>query len=328
MTHTGKIRWGIIGCGNVTEHKSGPAFQKATGSKLVAVMRRNRELAKDYAERHGVPKYYSDADELIRDPDVDAVYVATPPDTHKLYALKVAAAGKDCCVEKPMALNYAECIEMNESFARAGRSLFVAYYRRSLPRFAQVKQWLDERQIGDVRHVHWSFTRMPTEADLQHQPNWRTAPDQAGGGYFVDLASHGLDLFLHFFGNVENVRGVAANQQKLYEAEDAVSACWDFAGGATGSGFWNFGTGFNEDSVTIYGSEGKIGFPIFGDAVLELSNRCGRQALCVEHPEHIQFHHVQNMIRHLQGETKHPSTGQEAAQTSLFMDRILGIRPA
>jgi 1,5-anhydro-D-fructose reductase (1,5-anhydro-D-mannitol-forming) len=317
------VRWGIIGCGNVTEHKSGPAFQKAAGSELIAVMRRNRALARDYAERHGVPKCYSDADELISDPEVDAVYVATPPDTHKLYALKVAEAGKHCCVEKPMALDYAECVDMVDAFARAERTLFVAYYRRSLPRFDQVGKWLAEGQIGKVRHVQWSFARRPTTADVERQANWRTVPAQAGGGYFVDLASHGLDLFLRWFGDVDLVRGVKMNQQDLYQAEDAVAACWSFASGATGSGFWNFGAGFNEDNVAIHGSKGKIELSIFGDTDLILTNGDGRQALRIEHPEHIQFCHVQNMIRHLNEEFVHPSTGREAMKTSLFMDRIL-----
>src|SRR5277367_2165196 len=97
------IRWGILGCGDVTEIKSGPGFQKATGSKLVAVMRRNGKLAEDYARRHGVARWYDDVDALIHDPEVDAVYIATPPGVHLEMALKVAAADKPAYVEKPMA---------------------------------------------------------------------------------------------------------------------------------------------------------------------------------------------------------------------------------
>jgi len=101
--HPKTIHWGIIGCGDVTELKSGPAFQKVPGSKLVAVMRRNADLARDYAKRHGVARWYSDASELINDPQVDAVYVATPPDSHALYAIQAMKAGKPVYVEKPMA---------------------------------------------------------------------------------------------------------------------------------------------------------------------------------------------------------------------------------
>jgi predicted dehydrogenase len=110
-----RIRWGIIGCGEVTEVKSGPALQNARGSELVAVMRRNGKLAKDYAHRHQVPKWYDNANALIHDQDVDAVYVATPPSSHKEHTLAAARAGKPVYVEKPMALNHAECREMIES---------------------------------------------------------------------------------------------------------------------------------------------------------------------------------------------------------------------
>jgi predicted dehydrogenase len=152
------IRWGIIGCGDVTEVKSGPGFKKSTGSKLVAVMRRNAALAEDYARRHDVPKWYSDADALINDPEVDAVYIATPPGSHLEYTLRVAAAGKPCHVEKPMARNTVECDAMVATFARARLPLFVAYYRRAQPRFLKVKSLLDEGALGQVTHIGYQFT--------------------------------------------------------------------------------------------------------------------------------------------------------------------------
>ena len=137
------VRWGIIGCGDVTEVKSGPGFQKARNSELVAVMRRNAKLAEDYAIRHGVSRWYDNADALIHDPGVDAVYIATPPDSHKDYALAVARAGKPAYVEKPMALNYSECLAMIQAFEQAGVPLFTAFYRRALPRFLKIKSMLD-----------------------------------------------------------------------------------------------------------------------------------------------------------------------------------------
>lgn len=111
------IRWGIIGCGNVTEVKSGPAYQKTEGFEVVAVMRRDAAKAEDYAKRHGISKYYTNADDLINDPKIDAVYIATPPDVHKYYGLKVATAGKICCIEKPLAPNYQDSLTIAEAFA-------------------------------------------------------------------------------------------------------------------------------------------------------------------------------------------------------------------
>ena len=125
------INWGIIGCGKVTELKSGPAFSKVEGSRLVAVMRRNAALAEDYAKRHNVPRFYSNADDLINDGEVNAVYVATPPGSHKEYAIKALKAGKPVYIEKPMALNYGECLAINEAGRKYNLPVFVAYYRRT-----------------------------------------------------------------------------------------------------------------------------------------------------------------------------------------------------
>merc|ERR1712048_931557 len=122
------IRWGIVGCGAVCERKSGPAFYKATGSELVAVSSRSMAKAEDYAKRHNVPRFYDDARSLINDPDVDAVYVATPPGSHKELALAVAKAGKPCLIEKPMARSFREAQLMVTEFERANLHLFVAYY--------------------------------------------------------------------------------------------------------------------------------------------------------------------------------------------------------
>ncbi len=189
-----KIRWGIIGCGDVTEVKSGPGFQKSEGSELIAVMRRNGKLAEDYARRHNVPKWYYDANKLINDPDVDAVYIATPPSTHKEYTIAVASAGKPVYVEKPMALNYHECTEMVEVCRKYNVPLFVAYYRRALPRFLKVKSLLEDNRIGEVRSVSIKFFQQTTNKDLSPD-NWRVDPSIAGCGYFCDLGSHMIDQF-------------------------------------------------------------------------------------------------------------------------------------
>jgi 1,5-anhydro-D-fructose reductase (1,5-anhydro-D-mannitol-forming) len=230
------VRWGMIGCGSVAERKSGPAFYKAPGSALVAVMGRRLEAVQDYAARHGIARVYTDVESLIADPQVDAVYIATPPDSHHAYSLLVAAAGKHCCVEKPMSLNAGQSLEMQQAFERAGLHLFVSYYRRSLPRFQQVRQWLQEGRIGEVRHLTWTLTKPPSEADRSGSDNWRTDPQIAGGGYFADLASHGFDLFQYLLGDIVEVAGFTARQAGLYAAEDAVSASWRFASGALGMG--------------------------------------------------------------------------------------------
>src|SRR3990170_2992673 len=253
------IRWGIIGCGDVTEVKSGPALQKADGSQLVAVMRRNGALARDYAERHGVARWYDDAQALIDDPEVDAVYIATPPYMHKAYTLAVARAGKPVYVEKPMALNAAECQEMIDACAVAGVPLFVAFYRRALPRFVKIKELVDSGVLGSLRYVEILLTQPDKPLADDEQP-WRVQPEVAGGGHFVDLASHTLDFLDYVLGPVKDVRGFVRNQGATYPAEDIVSGSFEFESGVLGSGLWSFTTFDAADQVMIVGSAGKLTF--------------------------------------------------------------------
>lgn len=318
------MRWGIIGCGDVTEVKSGPAYQQVEGFQIVAVMRRNLEKAKDYAKRHGVKKFYGDADALINDVDVDAVYIATPPDSHMHYALKVAAANKPCCIEKPLTPSYKDSRIIYEAFRDKDLPLFVAYYRRSMPRFERIKTWLENNEIGEVRHINWSLMKEPSEIDLSKAHNWRTDPIVAPGGYFDDLASHGLDLFTHFLGRISEVSGTSLNQQKLYGAKDAFAAHWLHESGITGTGSWNFGCEQNLDRAEIFGSKGTIAFSIFDDEPVVLIKNGEREEFFFENHKNIQFHHVDNMKRQLLGENyQHPSSGLTALHTSWVMSEIL-----
>lgn len=322
--NTAAVRWGVIGCGGVTEIKSVPAYQKTPGFEVAMVMGRSESKVADYAKRHGIPEWTTNADELIENPGVDAIYIATPPDSHKFYALKVAKHKKPCCIEKPMAPNYADSLEMVEAFAAAEVPLFVAYYRRSLPRFLKVKEWLDDKLIGEIRHIHWTKTKSPTPVDESGSYNWRTDKAIAPGGYFDDLASHGLDLFIYLLGDIKKAHGLAVNQQGLYSAADSICGNWLHENGITGEGYWNFGTHFREDKVEIHGSEGKITFAVLDEAPLVLENASGKKTLEIENPRHVQHFHVQNIHDHLKGLSKHPSTGTTGLQTSWVMDKILG----
>jgi predicted dehydrogenase len=316
----------MIGCGNVTEVKSGPAFSKIAGSKLVAVMRRDPEKAKDYARRHSVPKWYGDADQLIQDPEVNAIYVATPPDSHAEYAIKAAGAGKPVYVEKPMARTYAECQKMIAACKKAGVPLFVAYYRRRLPIFLKVKDLLDSRAIGAVRFATISLYHPPRSEDReQDKLPWRLKPDIAGGGYFYDLASHQLDLLDYFFGPIVSVKGLAANQAGWYPAEDIVSASFVFEGGAMGSGLWCFTLSDNlrKDRIEIFGSQGRIAFSTFDRVPIQLETVEGVKEFRLPFPEHIQQPLIQTVVEELQGRGKCPSTGITAARTNWVMEEVL-----
>ncbi|GJP32566.1 hypothetical protein CLOM_g17188 [Closterium sp. NIES-68] len=162
-----EVRWAIIGCGDVTEKKSGPALSLIPYSRLVMVMRRNGSLAQDYAERHKVARWSTSAEETINHPDVNAVYIATPHRYHAQYAMMAAQAGKPAYVEKPMGMSHVDSSAILSAFQRAKLPLFVAYYRRALPNFLRIKALLQSGAIGDVLSVQVVYHRPPNKYDYQ-----------------------------------------------------------------------------------------------------------------------------------------------------------------
>jgi len=314
------IGWGMIGCGDVTEVKSGPGFQKATGSRLNAVMRRQAALAADYARRHGVPRWYDHADALIADPEVDAVYIATPPETHAHYALLVAAGGKPAYVEKPMARHTPECSRMIEDFARTGQKLFVAYYRRCLPRFVTIKELLAAGALGrptGVRH-QWTEPRHREAAGA-----WRLDALMAGGGLFLDLGSHFLDLLDFLFGPLVHVAGTAANLASAHAVEDVVAMNFQTESGVPGTAAWNFASAVRGDTLEISGTEGRLTCSVFGNDPLRLETAAGVQSIDRPNPPHVQQPLIQTVVDDLLGRGICPSTGESARRASRVMDRVL-----
>lgn len=319
------IRWGILGCGDVTEVKSGPGFQKAQGSQLVAVMRRNAALAQDYARRHGVPKWYDDAQALIHDREVDAVYIATPPSSHREYTLAAARAGKPVYVEKPMALNAFECQEMVAACQAAGVPLFVAYYRRALPRFLKAKELVAGGAIGDVRFVEVLLTQ-PLQVPSSDQLPWRLRPEIAGGGLFVDLASHTLDFLDFALGPIRRACGFARNQAGAYPAEDIVSAAFEFESGVQAVGTWCFSSFQAADRLAFVGSQGKVTLSMFASEPVQLETPQGTEVFDLPNPPHVQQPLIQQVVDQLLGAGACVSTGESAARTSWVMDQVLRER--
>jgi 1,5-anhydro-D-fructose reductase (1,5-anhydro-D-mannitol-forming) len=317
------IRWGIIGCGDVTERKSGPAFQKVEGSELHAVMRRDGARAADYARRHGVPKWYDDADRIISDPDVDAVYIATPPGDHLHYALRVCAARKPAYVEKPMARNFAECQLMVDAFAAAKVPLFVAYYRRALARFAKAREIVYLGQIGQVTGVSYRFAgALNRGLDPKALP-WRVDAERAGGGHFLDLGCHTLDILDFILGPLGQVRGQAANVASLYAVEDSVVMRFATDSGAMGTAHWNFASAIGADEIVISGEKAELRMSTFGNEPVELHSPEGVERFDLPNPEHIQQPLIKTIVDELSGKGRCESTGISGSRTSAVMDAVL-----
>ncbi len=321
------IQWGFIGCGEATEKKSGPAFAQVKGSTVVAVMSRDKKKAQSYAERHGIAKWYTDAQELVDDSDVNAVYIATPPSSHATFAIMSMKAGKPVYIEKPMAASYEECARINRISEQTGIPCFVAYYRRYLPYFQKVKELLKQGEVGNVINVQIRFAQPPRALDYNtgNLP-WRVQPVISGGGYFYDLAPHQLDLLQDMFGVILEAQGYTSNRGGLYKAEDTLSACFKFENGLPGSGSWCFVAHESamEDRIEIIGDRGMLSFSVFTFEPISLHTERGTEIYDIPNPPFVQLPLIQSVVSHLRKEGICTCDNISATPTNWVMDKILG----
>jgi len=331
------LRWGLIGCGDVTEVKSGPALQHAEGSALVAVASRRPEAAADWARRHGLPRWHASVDDLLAAPDIDAVYIATHTDSHCDLTLRAAAAGKAVLVEKPMALDPAECQRMVNACRAAGVPLWVAYYRRALPRFLAIRQALAGEALGALRAVVVrQFRPLPSlERQASDAHRWRVDAARSGGGLFFEAACHGLDALDWLLGPLERVQGQAANQAGAWAPEDIVAGTWRHAGadedgpyrgtgrGVIGCGLWCHAAGVEEESTELIGSRGRLRWSVNRGSPLELTVDGQTQHLPIPDPPHVHQPLVQTIVHEWNGRGRCPSTGETALRTAQAMAQLL-----
>ena len=322
-----KINWGIIGCGDVTEVKSGPAFNKVKNSSLIAVMRRDAGKAADYARRHNVPKWYSDAGKLINDPDVNAIYVATPPSSHEEYTIASINAGKPVYVEKPMSVNAVSAARMANYAIEKNIKLVVAHYRRGHELFNKVKQLITGKAIGEARFVRSDIYKKPATKEEMDNPGraWRVDKNVAGGGLFNDLSPHQLDLMYYFFGEIEKVSGFAVNQTRQYEAEDMVSGNILFKSGVLFSGIWCFNVApeLEKDSCEIFGDKGKIEFSFFDNKPIKLTVGEKAEILTFDPLQHVQQPMIENVVKYFLDEGPNPCSGEEGVEIMKLIDQFI-----
>ena len=240
--------------------------------------------------------------------------------------MMAAKAGKAVYVEKPMARNYDECLDMILACREADVPLFVAYYRRALPHFLRVKEILNRGGIGTIRSVYINFNRSVREDEIHHPEKvWRIQPKISGGGHFYDLASHQLDLMDFLFGPIIEAKGKAQNKAGLYEPADTVSAEFIFQESVKGYGEWNFVAPESEikDEIIIMGDEGELHFSTFEHTQIKgISLSMGQIFEEFTLPYHIQEPLIGTIVAELRGEGKCPSTGVSAARTNRIMDIV------
>jgi predicted dehydrogenase len=323
-TINGIINWGIIGCGDVCEVKSGPAFNKVSNSKLVAVMRRDRAKAEDYATRHQVPRFYDNATALIQDKDVNAIYIATPPGSHESYTIEALKAGKPVYVEKPVTLNAASCERMISASHEYKNKVTVAHYRRGLSLFKKVRSLVHEGVIGNVRLIQLKVLQPPSSKIItQTEDNWRVRPEFSGGGLFHDLSPHQLDIMYWIFGEPQNVYGHSLNQAKQYNAPDLTTLEAIFDNNVYMTGVWAFNVAESaaDDTCEIIGDRGKLRFSFFRKSTLEVIREDGSETLEMDYPVNIQQPMIDAVTRFFRGEGPNPCALKEALVVMKMMDK-------
>lgn len=308
----GVVNWGIVGCGDVCEIKSGPAFNKVPNSKLVAVMRRDEAKAADFARRHNVPKYYSDASKLINDPEVNAIYIATPPSSHAEYMEQALKAGKPVYVEKPVTTSGPACQQMIDTKNKLDGFVSVAHYRRELPLFRRVKELVEADAIGRVTLIRLSTLQAKTT-----RIDWRIQPDVSGGGLFHDLAPHQLDIAYWLFGKPVSVSGNSLNQLDHFNAPDIATVEAIFKNNVLLNGVWAFNVGdsASQDLCEIVGTGGYIRFSFFTKSTIDINGKIIEE----DYPENIQKPMIEAVVKYFRGEGKNPCSLEDAL---IVMDMI------
>lgn len=310
------LSWGIIGCGNVTETKSGPALYKAAGSRLVAVMRRDEAKARDYAKRHGAAqgapvRAYGTVAGLLGDADVNAVYVATPPSSHAEHVRAALAAGvKTVLVEKPMGMTLGECEALTAEAAAAGARLYVAYYRRHYPKWQAAKALLDGGAIGTLLGARLQMCNVAGAA------GWRVDPAVSAGGHFVDVGSHRLDMVTYLLGgDIAEAAGFASNAVGHHAAENDVVGVLRLASGVLVSAAFHFHTKPQRDVLEIYGSAGTMVFDPFDGTDFTVRAAPAYEPVTHSHPTpspvHLPF--VQALVWHAGGLSAEAAAAAAAA---------------
>ena len=325
-----EVNWGIIGVGDVCEIKSAPAMYKTKHSNLIAVMRRNADKAEDYAKRHGIPTWTTQAEDIINHPEINAIYIATPPKYHKEYAIKVAKAGKACYIEKPMAIRHKDCQEITQVFQDKNLPLFIAYYRTCLPNFLKVKSLLDEGSIGQIQQVQINLLKPLDQPDQDYYDvNWRINPEMAGDGYFYDLGAHQINILEFLIDQISSVKSISKNQSLLHRSNDTIAALIEFQNHVIGTCFWSFNRGVKKvtDELIIYGSKGQISLSCFDDCPIEMLLSDGTsKTFSIPYPTHVQQPIIESIVNDLIHKTNTTySTGEIGTNTQYWLEKISGL---
>lgn len=320
---TATLRWGILGCGNVAEHKGGPPLYSVEDSELIAVMRRDQAKAEDFAERHGAKRAYSDVDKLLSDDEINAIYIATPPNLHCEQTIHAARAGKHILCEKPMAMSVSECQQMVDACHEAGVSLMLAYYRNHYPNIEKMKALMTDGAIGDVvlARINCTGYYNPNRQDLK---NWRINPEISGGGVLMDIGSHRISLLQYLLGDIASVKGFAETVHLDAVVDDSAVFSLRFGSGAHAVANINWNVGVGVDDVEVYGTTGCLRCSPLNSGNLTLETKSdGVQELSQTPLPHTHTGLVQDFVNHIRTSEPIRCTGELGLQTNAIIAEIM-----
>ena len=282
-----KLKWGLIGCGDIARRRVAPALRDLADCELVAVSRARFSEAESFAREFGARKWFEDWRELVADSEIDAVYIATPVRPHAAQTIAAAAAGKHVLCEKPMAMNTAECDEMIAACLDTGVKLGVAYYRRFYPVVERVKDILESDEIGtpviaQINAFEW-FDPPP-----DHPRRWLLSKEESGGGPMIDFGCHRVEVLTNLLGSIRATRGFNSNVLFRREVEDTSIALFEFENGARGVLSVTHASREPQDTLDIFGSEGSIHVGVLNKG--EVRIRVGDAERVESHPPHANMH--------------------------------------
>jgi 1,5-anhydro-D-fructose reductase (1,5-anhydro-D-mannitol-forming) len=311
-----KVNWAIVGVGDIVRKRVGAAILQQPDSVLHACVEIDHDGRRAQIDALAPRKVYTDINQMLADPAVDAVYIATPVHLHASQAIAALRAGKDVLVEKPMACNIAEATEMCRIADQTGRRLAVAYFRRFWSRFQLVKDMLDRGEFGQVVLVRVASHTWYAG----NSAGWREKPELAGGGVLSDVGCHKFDLLAWWFGLPSRVIARVETLTQKYAVEDSAVLLMTLAGGAqlTASFHWNSKTW--TDEIHIVGTEAKVTFhPCDGDeAVITVGRDTNRREM--PPPENQHYPLVDDFTRSIVEDRRPRFTGDDGLLATRIME--------
>ena len=284
---TRAVRWGLVGCGDISRKRIAPALRELENCELVAVSRADAARAEAFAQEFGAKRWHADWHDLVKDPEVEAVYVATPVHLHAEQAIAAAEAGKHVLCEKPMALTAAECASMNAAAEANGVRLGVAYYRRFYPAVERVKQILETGEIGlPVVAQMNAFERFDPTPDNPRR--WLLDKSRSGGGPMFDFGCHRVEVLYNLFGDATAVKALVGNVLFEREVEDTACALLQFEGGTQATLSVTHAAREPQDTLEIFGSEGSVRCDVLNEGRLRVRTKDGERV--ETHPPHANLH--------------------------------------